>query len=906
MQFFAGADDLSSSLFEPLGAQQIIFPDLETITQLSSNAASRKRKGGLVPAANAKADSGNPLNNALTADFLAALSQGQAQQQQQQAPLAQAVDSVIAGDAGAHKAIKVSDEGTAHQQHQQQNDHDASQKRKPGRKLAQTVPANKRTAQNRAAQRAFRERKERYLKDLEAKAEELDKLRKAMAEGSLPTTAAAPESGDRDVLMKENKSLKERIAELENENTVLREMTFSFDFSKPLVPTGQQSAFGANEILASLASAAPLGVTTNAASATTSTPATHLLATPSLAASSPASTIFSNAPGGPGTPATAFTSNATASLEALLAQSSGLSAVGAAAAASIAGRTPTSGPATPAAALNKHLTASPDDLFSIFNSPFIGLPDDLSFPLPEWPGGGGPSAAQGVPPTAANLAASQQLARSRAMPHTARQASPVGVAAGSPAPSSVSSALLKSADLDMPVFDMDAFLTNSSPDDADVFGDPLASALAGTSAQSSAASANAAAAAAAAAAQLGGLGSPDFGFAALLNSPPTGLGGASAQPRGLAGTFGSFGLSGFGKTTDEAAVKAAAAATASITAAVSGQPGPQPMEVGCTMLPSAQGPSEHLKQQLLKLKKEMPADLPAACCENQEPDVIDELCEIFKTKAQCSEMRNLQNKILEACNQGDKERVLDLVDVCKEKKRMYLSCGAPIPGAVLAAASNGTQDIETVSEPFAFPLLRACVKGNYGDAIALLPDHHPVFNTTTHDYFPSALIGAVRWKRLGLIDLHLQKGATVIVAALCSAASEAPSLIPRFLALGVDPNEPLHCAAEAARVDGVRLLLDGGAHVDALDGNGCTPLFVACDRENVEVLQLLLDVGADPKHVGKKTGETVLHVASAKRVPFLVERRDKKRGTPLMVAKSLGGEAAVEARRLLIEAGATR
>lgn len=47
--------------------------------------------------------------------------------------------------------------------------------KKPGRKPLTTEPSNKRKAQNRAAQRAFRERKEKHLKDLEDKVEELEK-----------------------------------------------------------------------------------------------------------------------------------------------------------------------------------------------------------------------------------------------------------------------------------------------------------------------------------------------------------------------------------------------------------------------------------------------------------------------------------------------------------------------------------------------------------------------------------------------------------------------------------------------------------------------------------------------------------------------------------------------------------
>jgi len=47
--------------------------------------------------------------------------------------------------------------------------------KKPGRKPLTVEPTSKRKAQNRAAQRAFRERKEKHLKDLETKVEDLEK-----------------------------------------------------------------------------------------------------------------------------------------------------------------------------------------------------------------------------------------------------------------------------------------------------------------------------------------------------------------------------------------------------------------------------------------------------------------------------------------------------------------------------------------------------------------------------------------------------------------------------------------------------------------------------------------------------------------------------------------------------------
>src|SRR5690606_215643 len=47
--------------------------------------------------------------------------------------------------------------------------------KKPGRKPLTSEPTSKRKAQNRAAQRAFRERKEKHLRDLEQKVEDLTK-----------------------------------------------------------------------------------------------------------------------------------------------------------------------------------------------------------------------------------------------------------------------------------------------------------------------------------------------------------------------------------------------------------------------------------------------------------------------------------------------------------------------------------------------------------------------------------------------------------------------------------------------------------------------------------------------------------------------------------------------------------
>ncbi|KAG9289935.1 hypothetical protein G9A89_010241 [Geosiphon pyriformis] len=91
-----------------------------------------------------------------------------------------------------------------------ENQSSESQKKKPGRKPLTNTPSSKRKAQNRAAQRAFRERKERYVKELEIRIKELESQ-------SAKTT-------------NENSQLKSLVEQLQTENYILKQTTFTFDF----------------------------------------------------------------------------------------------------------------------------------------------------------------------------------------------------------------------------------------------------------------------------------------------------------------------------------------------------------------------------------------------------------------------------------------------------------------------------------------------------------------------------------------------------------------------------------------------------------------------------------------------------------------------------------------------------
>ncbi|ESZ89908.1 BAP1, transcription factor bZIP [Sclerotinia borealis F-4128] len=80
------------------------------------------------------------------------------------------------GDGDNHeKRSHPDDDGDEDEGGGKRREGDDKSSKKPGRKPLTSEPTSKRKAQNRAAQRAFRERKERHLKDLETKVEDLEK-----------------------------------------------------------------------------------------------------------------------------------------------------------------------------------------------------------------------------------------------------------------------------------------------------------------------------------------------------------------------------------------------------------------------------------------------------------------------------------------------------------------------------------------------------------------------------------------------------------------------------------------------------------------------------------------------------------------------------------------------------------
>jgi ankyrin repeat protein len=59
---------------------------------------------------------------------------------------------------------------------------------------------------------------------------------------------------------------------------------------------------------------------------------------------------------------------------------------------------------------------------------------------------------------------------------------------------------------------------------------------------------------------------------------------------------------------------------------------------------------------------------------------------------------------------------------------------------------------------------------------------------------------------------------------------------------------PLLCASQWGHVEVVRLLIEMGADVNVVSGEGKSALSTACEREQIEVVKCLLEQGADPYH----------------------------------------------------------
>ena len=108
----------------------------------------------------------------------------------------------------------------------------------------------------------------------------------------------------------------------------------------------------------------------------------------------------------------------------------------------------------------------------------------------------------------------------------------------------------------------------------------------------------------------------------------------------------------------------------------------------------------------------------------------------------------------------------------------------------------------------------------------------------------------------------------------------------------------LHHSIQYGVATAIKSCLKNGAAVNAENVKGETPLFLAVEKDNVEVLKMLIQEKSNPSHI-RRSGHTALHVAvmskaisSAKHLvkisPDLMMLKDKNLMTPCELAMSLG------------------
>lgn len=169
------------------------------------------------------------------------------------------------------------------------------------------------------------------------------------------------------------------------------------------------------------------------------------------------------------------------------------------------------------------------------------------------------------------------------------------------------------------------------------------------------------------------------------------------------------------------------------------------------------------------------------------------------------------------------------------------------------------------------------------------------------------------------IDLnHRHGGLTPLLAATRDSWHGRPEAVMMLLANGADPraadaegNTPLHHAARSTDAAVAALLLDAGAHIDAINGDGFSPLGIACGCGNWRLARFLIERGARPEPA---EGQPALLAAAAGeddpagvqlllRHKARVDARGHGQRTALMLAAASGNTDVVAA---LLEAGADR
>jgi ankyrin repeat protein len=118
-------------------------------------------------------------------------------------------------------------------------------------------------------------------------------------------------------------------------------------------------------------------------------------------------------------------------------------------------------------------------------------------------------------------------------------------------------------------------------------------------------------------------------------------------------------------------------------------------------------------------------------------------------------------------------------------------------------------------------------------------------NINDVDHFGTPLHSAAVRRNEKIVELLISAGADI----------EAETVTGKARALHL-------ASAREKQLDMAALLIRHGARLDAYDGEGRTPLIVAVSSDNIEIVRLLLAVGADPQGLDGLYHESPLHWAA--------------------------------------------
>ncbi len=222
-----------------------------------------------------------------------------------------------------------------------------------------------------------------------------------------------------------------------------------------------------------------------------------------------------------------------------------------------------------------------------------------------------------------------------------------------------------------------------------------------------------------------------------------------------------------------------------------------------------------------------------------------------------------------------------------------------------------------------YALQAAVEKGNL-EISELLADAGCRFDTKLGKNNKTPFMIAVDKNHIEIAKLAVKKGvgldSEAILSWIWSCAAAGLSVAVSLCSdLGLDPNKApfvaksgetaLHAAATAGQRDWVRDFVRVGANVNAVDGNGCTPIMVAALAGKMDVCKVLLEEGeCELDHISKNGLQLIHILADAGKEdtleivldlnPELVDVPNLHEETPLMLAVKKSREGAV---RLLLD-----